>query len=106
MLKIDDALEFLNRELKGRSDEINRLISEKYSKLKEITSGATYTGKEKTGKVKQTSEEAVAKGEEKAKEIGRGIDRIVRTNPWLSVGIAAASGFLFGHIIGASKRSK
>ncbi len=28
ILKIDEALEFLNRELKGRTDEINRLISE------------------------------------------------------------------------------
>ncbi|MFO0793965.1 MAG: DUF883 domain-containing protein [Candidatus Brocadiaceae bacterium] len=106
ILKIDEALEFLNRELKGRSDEINRLISEKYSNLKEIISGAIYTGKEMTEKTKQTLEEDVAKGEEKVKEIGTGIDRIVRTNPWLAVGIAAASGFLLGHIIEASKRSK
>ena len=46
ILKIDEALGLLNRELKGKSDEINRLISEKYSNLKEIISGATHTGKE------------------------------------------------------------
>ena len=106
ILKIDEALGLLNRELKGKSDEINRLISEKYSNLKEIISGATHTGKEMIEKTRQTFEEAVAKGEEKTKEIGTEIDRRVRTNPWLAVGIAAVSGFLLCYIIEAGKRPK
>ncbi|MCR4292162.1 MAG: DUF883 domain-containing protein [Candidatus Kuenenia sp.] len=106
ILKIDEALGLLNRELKGRSDEINQLISEKYSNLKEIVSGATHTGKEMMEKTRQTLEEAVAKGEEKTKEIGMEIDRRVRSNPWLAVGVAAVSGFLLCYIVGACKRSK
>lgn len=106
ILKIDEALGLLNRELKGKSDEINRLISEKYTNLKEIISGATHKGKETIEKTRQTLEEVVAKGEEKTKEIGTEIDRRVRSNPWLAVGIAAVSGFLLCYIIGAGKRSK
>ncbi|MDR4507028.1 MAG: transposase [Candidatus Brocadiaceae bacterium] len=94
------------RELKGGSGEINRLINEKYSNLKEVISGATHTGKETIEKTRQTWEEAVTKGEEKTKEIGTEIDRRVRTNPWLAVGIAAVSGFLFCYIIETGKRSK
>ncbi len=92
--------------LKGKSDEINRLISEKYSNLKEIISGATHTGKEMIEKTRHTLGDAVAKGEEKTKEIGTEIDKRVRSNPWLAVGIAAVSGFLFCYIIGAGKRPK
>ena len=106
ILKIDEALGLLNRELKGKSDEINRLIREKYTNLKEIISGATHTGKETIEKTRQTLEEVVAKGEEKTKEIGTEIDRRVRTNPWLAVGIAAVSGFLLCYIIQAGKRPK
>jgi ElaB/YqjD/DUF883 family membrane-anchored ribosome-binding protein len=106
ILKIDEALELLNRELKGSSGEIHRLISEKYSNLKEIISGATHAGKETIEKTRKTLEEAVAGGEEKTKEIGTEIDRRVRTNPWLAVGIAAVSGFLLCYIVEAGKRSK
>ena len=106
ILKIDEALELLNRELKGKSDEISRLISEKYSNLKEIISGPTHTGSETIEKTWHTLEEAVAKGEEKTKEIGMEVDRKVRANPWLAVGIAAVSGFLLCYIIEAGKRSK
>ena len=106
ILKIDEALELLNRELKGKSDEISRLISEKYSNLKEIISGPTHTGSETIEKTRKTWEEAVAKGEEKTKELGTEIDRRVRSNPWLAVSIAAVSGFLLCCIIGAGKRPK
>ncbi|GAB61290.1 MAG: DUF883 domain-containing protein [Candidatus Jettenia sp.] len=102
ILKIDEALEFLNRELAGKKDEINRLISEKYSNLKEIIG----TGKEMMEKTKQTLEDAVGKGEEKVKEMTTEIDKRVHTNPWLAIGIAAASGLLLGYIIEASRRSK
>ena len=106
ILKIDEALGFLNRELKGKSDEIYRLICEKYTNLKEIISGATHTGKETIEKTRQTLEEVVTKGEKKTKEIGTEIDRSVRTNPWLAVSIAAVSGFLLCYIIQAGKRPK
>ena len=106
ILKIDEALGLLDRELKGKSGEINRLISEKYSNLKEIISGATHTGMETIEKTRHTLEEAVTKGEEKTKEIGMEIDRRVRSNPWLAVGIAAVSGFLLCYIVGAGKRPK
>ncbi|MBE7445952.1 MAG: DUF883 family protein [Planctomycetia bacterium] len=106
IVNIDEALGLLNRELKGKSDEITRLIREKYSNLRDIISGATHTGRETIEKTRQTLEEAVAKGEEKTKEIGMEIDRKVRANPWLAVGVAAVSGFLLCYIIEAGKRSK
>ncbi|MDN3510158.1 MAG: DUF883 domain-containing protein [Candidatus Jettenia sp. CY-1] len=103
-LKIEEALELLNRELAGKKDEINQLISKKYLNLKEIIT--TYTSKEMVEKTKQTFEDAVSKGEERAKEMMTEIDKRVHTNPWLAIGIAAASGFLLGYIIEAGKHSK
>ncbi|GAB62215.1 conserved hypothetical protein [Candidatus Jettenia caeni] len=87
--KIAEALEYLNKEAKEKKGEINRLIGEKYSNIKEMMSGA------------------VASGEEKAKEMATEIDTRVHENPWLSVGIAAAAGFLLGYAVEAAcKRSK
>lgn len=102
-LNIDEALEFLNREVKGRKDEINRLITEKYSNLKEIMS-QLYPSKETIGKAKQKVTEVVAGGQEKAKEMATGVDTRVHENPWTSVGIAAAAGFLLGYIFESRKR--
>lgn len=101
-LKIDEALEFLNKELKGRQDEISRLINEKYSNLKEIIS----TGKEMMERTKQALGEVVGKGEESVKEMTIEIDKRVHASPWLAVGIAAVGGFFLGYIIEASRRSK
>lgn len=105
-LRIEEALEFLNSKLEGKRDEIDRLINEKYSNLKEVIRGATDSGKEMMEKTKQTMEEAVGKGEERAKEMAAEIDKRVHNNPWLAIGIAAASGFLLSYLIGAGKRSK
>lgn len=105
-LKIEEALEFLNSKLKGKRDEIDRLINEKYSNLKEMIRGATDSSKEMMEKTKQTMEEAIGTGGEKAKKMAIEIDKKVHTDPWLAIGIAAASGFLLGYIIEAGKRSK
>lgn len=87
-LGINEALGVLSRELGGKRDEINRLISEKYSNLKGMM-------EETKGNVKET----VAKGQEKAREMASEVDKRVHTNPWLAVGIAAASGFFLGYLM-------
>lgn len=87
--KITEALEYLNKEAKEKRGEINRLIGEKYSNIKEMMGGA------------------MASGGEKAKEVVTEVDMRVRENPWLSVGIAAAAGFLLGYAVEAAcKRSR
>ncbi|MDN3512373.1 MAG: DUF883 domain-containing protein [Candidatus Jettenia sp.] len=102
-LNVDEALEFLNKEIKGKKDEINRLISEKYSNLKE-TMSQWYPSEETIGKVKHKVTETVASGQEKAREMATGVDTRVRENPWTSVGIAAAAGFLLGYVFESRKR--
>lgn len=94
-LDINQALDILNKEAKGKRDEISRLISEKYSNLKEMIE-----------ETKRGVKESVVQGEEKAKELVTGIDRTVHSNPWLAVGIAMASGLIVGYLVEASRESK
>ncbi|KAA0247590.1 MAG: DUF883 family protein [Candidatus Jettenia sp.] len=100
--KINEALEFLNEEAKGKKEEINRLISEKYSAMKGIMIRATGTS-EVMEKIKHDMSEAMAGGEEKLKEMTTDIDKKIHENPWLYIGIAAAGGFLLGYVIAGNK---
>lgn len=78
--KINEALDFLNIQSKEKREEIAGLINEKYSNVKEMMAG----------------------GEKKAKEMATEVDLIVRENPWMSVGVAAAGGFLLAYLTGAA----
>ncbi|MCF6158748.1 MAG: DUF883 domain-containing protein [wastewater metagenome] len=87
--KIHEVLEFLNTQSREKKEEINQLIREKYTNIKEMMS------------------ETMASGEKKAQEMVTDIDITVRENPWLSVGIAAFVGFLLGFSFeSACKRTK
>lgn len=99
---INEALEFLNKEAKGKKEEINRLISEKYSAIKGVVIKATGTS-EVMEKLKQDMSEAMAGGEERLKEMTTGIDKKIHESPWLYIGIAVAGGFLLGYMIAGSK---
>jgi ElaB/YqjD/DUF883 family membrane-anchored ribosome-binding protein len=94
-LDINQALDILNKEAKGKRDEINRLISEKYSNLKDMIE-----------ETKRGVKESVVHGEEKAKELATGIDRTVHSNPWLAVGVAMASGLILGYLVETLKEPK
>ncbi|WKZ18721.1 MAG: DUF883 C-terminal domain-containing protein [Candidatus Jettenia sp. CY-1] len=100
--KINEALEFLNKEAKGKKEEINRLISEKYSAMKGVMIRATGTS-EMMEKIKHDMSEAMAGGEEKLKEMTTDIDKKIHENPWLYIGIAVAGGFLLGYMIAGNK---
>jgi ElaB/YqjD/DUF883 family membrane-anchored ribosome-binding protein len=92
--KINEALELLSKEAKGRKAELAQLINEKYSNFKEIM------GEALGGKMEKIKE-AMATGGERMKDISTGVDRRVHENPWISIGISAASGFLLGYLIGS-----
>lgn len=100
--KIDEALEFLNKEVKEKKDEINRLISEKYSNIKAVMVKGVLSS-EFIEKMKHGWTDTVVTGEEKLKEMTTNIDKKVHESPWLYLGIAAAIGFLLGY---ASNKSK
>lgn len=97
--KVNEALELLSREAKGRKAELAQLINERYSNFKEIIGEALGGRMEKIKEVMTT-------GEERIKDISTGVDRRVHENPWLSIGISAASGFLLGYLIGSRYTEK
>lgn len=102
--KINEALELLDELAKEKRSEINQLISEKYSNIQGIMDESKNIYKETVKKTKQGLSEAMVSGEEKIKEISTGIDKRVHENPWLFIIIGISSGFLFGYILGGSKR--
>lgn len=92
--RINEALDLLNREAREKRAEIIHLLNERYSNFREVLG-------EILGGRMEKIKEVVTAGEEKIKEVSTGVERRIYENPWLSVGVSAASGFLLGYFIGS-----
>lgn len=97
--RINEALEFLNKEIKEKRQEITYLIGEKYSNFRDVLSETI------TGGVKKTKE-TVASGEERIKEASSEVDKKVHEHPWVSLGVTAASFLILGFVIGITTRPR
>lgn len=103
--KMDEAFELLNKAVKEKEEEINRLIIEKYVDIKNKMSEAIGNNR-LTEVMLQNLSGAIHKGEDRLKEMTVGIDKKFQKNPWLCLGVAAAGCFLWGYITRESKYSK
>ncbi|GAB62245.1 MAG: DUF883 domain-containing protein [Candidatus Jettenia sp.] len=100
--KITEVIDLLNEAVQEKKEEFNRLITEKYSHIKDMVSGVTGENKI-TEKIIHNVSEALLGGEEKLKGMTADIDKKVRENPWLYLGLAAAGFFLWGYMTHGSK---
>lgn len=93
---LHEALAHLNEAAKESREEIQKLVNEKYTNLRDTLTGAA---KASAGWVKEQSVEAA----DKARTAATTVDKSVHRNPWAYVGGAAATGFLLGVLIGRRK---
>lgn len=103
--KFEEALALLNDAAKDKKDELQGLITDKYSHLKEALHDAALSNQEALKRLRKQAERAVKYGTEQAKDVAEDIDEKVRQNPWAYIGGAAVGALLLGFILGASSRN-
>lgn len=91
--KLDEALAHLNEAAKGRREELNKLISERYTDLKSALGGAAGVSADW---VKEQGREVG----DAAKLAASTVDRSAHVHPWYYVGGAALGGLLLGFLLG------
>jgi len=91
--KISEALELLNEAAKEKKVELQGLMVNKYTHIREaMVSGVEH------------AQEVIAQGKEKVVEIAGDVDKRVHKDPWVYIGAAAAVSLLLGYFMGAKRK--
>ncbi|MBN2466080.1 hypothetical protein JXD38_10720 [candidate division WOR-3 bacterium] len=91
--KLDEALAHLNEAAKERREELNKLLTEKYTDLKSALGGAVGAS---AGWVKEQGKEVG----DTAKLAASSVDRSAHMHPWYYVGGAAVGALILGFLLG------
>ncbi|MCF6158747.1 MAG: DUF883 domain-containing protein [wastewater metagenome] len=102
--KINRALQLLDEAAREKKEELNHLISEKYSNVREFMNQTAETYKGVIDKTKHSIDEAMISGEERIKEMKAGLDQKFHENPWPFLIITSIICLASGFIIGGTKR--
>jgi ElaB/YqjD/DUF883 family membrane-anchored ribosome-binding protein len=102
--KFEEALNLLNEAARDKKDEIQRLISDKYSNIKDMFEETVSMNRAKVERVRHLAEDAIERGQETLRETATDLDESVRRNPWAYIGGVAAGALLIGFIMGSSRR--
>lgn len=104
MNRIDDALEILNQAAKDKQEEFSKILTDKYSDLRDAVLGSVKGQAESFQELRGKIEETFQESGEILRETASELDREVRENPWPYVSAAAAAGLLLGFILSRSRQ--
>ncbi len=102
--KFEEALQLLNEAAKEKKNEIQGLLGDKYSHIKDAIQEAASGKAAEINRLKKTAQAAFEQGGEKFKEVATDLDQKVHEDPWAYIGGAALGALLLGYILGSSKR--
>lgn len=102
--KFEEALHILNEAAKEKKEEIQDLLGDKYTHIKDAIQEATEDKLKELNRFKKTAQKAIEEGGEKFAEVAQDLDEKVHENPWPYIGGAALGALLLGYILGSSKR--
>ncbi len=80
--KFEEALSLLNEAAKEKREDIQKLMSGKYSHIKDV----------------------MGESKDSAVEVFEEVDESVRKNPWAYIGGAALGALLLGYILGSQRK--
>ena len=104
--KFEDALHLLNEAARDKKGEIQNLIGDKYSEIRDLIQDASAKGRREIRRVKQTAEDILGDSGDNLKRAAQEFEDNVRENPLPYLGGIAVGALLLGFILGSSSRNK
>ena len=104
--KFEEALHLLNEAAREKKEEIQNLIGDKYTHIREAIEDTASKGRRNYRRAKGTAEEWLGENGETLREITTDLDDRVRDNPWAYLGGVAVGALLLGFILGSSSRNR
>lgn len=101
--KFEEALELLNEAARDKKDEIQNLLTDKYSDIQGLIRKTAKAKVAEASRYKDAAEEMFEEGAEQLKSVASDVDKKIHDNPWPYVGGAALAALLLGFIMGNSK---
>ncbi len=104
--KFEEALQLLNDAAKEKKDEIQNLLSDKYTDIRKIIEQTASQQKQNLKRAQRVAGEWIEEGEETLRDVAAEVDENVHENPWPYIGGVAIGALLLGFILGSSSRNK
>lgn len=91
--RVKDALELLNSYAKDKRDELQDMMTRKYSNLRSVMDD-----------MRGDASQMFQSGREKVKQTAQDIDKSVHDHPWQYIGGVALGALIVGYLLGRSQK--
>lgn len=95
--KLNEALELLNEAAREKKGELQDILTNKYSHIRDAMA-------HEAQKAKSIAQDVLVEGEKKIKETTAKVDANVRKDPWPYVAGTAAVALLVGYLMGSKRK--
>ena len=104
--KFEEALQLLNEAAREKKEEIQSLIGDKYSQLRDVLEDSAKKGRKNLKRARSEAEDWIGENTEDLREAVSDLDERVHENPWAYLGGVAVGALLLGFILGSTSRNR